>query len=777
MANATINLPIIKSGYVKRSDPNTVFHTDTSTAYSIVTNTAKAEYAKLYFQAQKMPDALLYNRVISATITMCVSSDAVSPIRMELTPTGDFDPDTLTYDNRPSDVYYAISYLPYFGDMTGITPTLQNMESRPTTANSVLSRLISGSRTFAFRDNVSPGRSKAALLNGSAAYVTITYDDATLVNGAAKMSSTEFLHDTVDNSVDQTVAWTIERSGSNVCAAESWTQLSAVFRYKEDGAENWTSINISGSQTRLVIPAYTFDAGKTYKYYVEVTDNTNFTSQTYTYTFATPASHIIPQNCPTSGYINPRVATTFEWYYTNGISTVSGQPATLHWREVGASTWNDVVAVSDSITLPANTFDIAHDYEWYLDGEDVTGYASETEVYTFTTSASAVSSTPLTPSNVIADKNSAINFKWKYTSNDNMPISRCVLQYKLTSSSTWITLLDTTDQITAYSAEAGTFDAGEIEWKVVPYNFDGFEGTAGRTSFISYGAPRPPVVYTDNVPFLTITWQSQEQKSYEIAVGDETFGPYFGTENSFTMPHYLEDGTYIVKVRSMGTYGLWSDWGETGATIANDPGGGLLLETEGGVDISLRWFADDPDSDYRVYRDNVLIRRTRDTQFVDKTVLGRHVYKVVNRLPDGNYSISNEAYGEASIDYPCIALLQAGEWIPILFTLKSANEPSYSETAGTIYNHLAGVTYPVVVLSGNEDSSVTYSAVFLYTQEEEHTKFKSLFGKPVALKLTDGNVVVGVMDNWSVEGRKQLWTGYSFTIRRIDWKEYSDDTN
>ena len=330
--------------------------------------------------------------------------------------------------------------------------------------------------------------------------------------------------------------------------------------------------------------------------------------------------------------------------------------------------------------------------------------------------------------------------------------------------------------MTSCDVPAETFEAGAIEWRVIPYNIDGVVGTGTSASFIAYGAPARPTVFTDGVPFLTVMWQAEEQESFQIMVDGESYGPYFGTDKQFMLPSYLEDGEHTVKVRTMGVYGLWSKWGETSVTIQNEAGEDIALEAVSGLDISLSWETEEATSDFLIYRDGTLIGRTNAAEFADRAVLGTYSYTVINRLPDGNYSISNDAAATAMSDQPNIALLSGGSWVAIKYSKQGQKDPEYSDSAETIYNHLAGNRFPSVFRSGFQESSMSFSALFLAQQEEERKAFTAMFGQPVILKMRDGTVFIGILDNWKKSHGKNHWTLYEFTIRRIEWEDYRDDT-
>ena len=112
----------------------------------------------------------------------------------------------------------------------------------------------------------------------------------------------------------------------------------------------------------------------------------------------------------------------------------------------------------------------------------------------------------------------------------------------------------------------------------------------------------------------------------------------------------------------------------------------------------------------------------------------------------------------------------------IKYQLKDASDQEYTESIETVYNHLAGDDYPSVSISRYRERSLSYSAVFLYVDEEDHARFKDMLRKPIIMKFENGNVIVGVVDSWTVLHRKNYYTAYTFSLRRIEWEDYVDDT-
>jgi hypothetical protein len=123
-----------------------------------------------------------------------------------------------------------------------------------------------------------------------------------------------------------------------------------------------------------------------------------------------------------------------------------------------------------------------------------------------------------------------------------------------------------------------------------------------------------------------------------------------------------------------------------------------------------------------------------------------------------------------------MAELTGRDWLKIELGLEDRKDPEYEYTLETAYEHLTGDVFPSVIMSEYREQSMDFSALFLAEQEEDDRRFRSLFGKPVVMKMRDGTVFVGVLDKVRRMIKKRFWTAYSFTLRRITWEDYRDDT-
>ena len=783
MANKTTKLSVNFTNHLRGYAPYTTYKTNSTTNYRVAKETISGNDHNciLLGKVASFPKSIRHNVLIGHQFTVALKDDYVTAaVSREAVyvylARSDFDTDTANYNNSSNTVGNVIErvYVPRNSSLTNRT---SDYEDSPSKAQNIVRSKGILLYTFYVVEEI---YARTVLTDGSTKpYFTITYDDSVKIKSKISYANSQ-LTGSISTAVAKVLTWSLvkDTSISGYCAVEEWEQVSATFNWRVQGASEWNTISVSGSTTSVTIPAYTFPSGSTIEYYISETDEDNTTSNTDTYTFTTLTTKVTPTNSPTSGYVNPRNARSFSWSYTNTAGTVQSGETTLHWRVSGSDSWNDVVAASgaNSLTIPANTFPVASTIQWYLSGTDVTGYASQTSVYSFTTAASSVKATAISPSSTIESNNQPITFRWTYSSSDGYAPIRYRFMWKLVTDSEWTTLLNETEIVTQYTFPAYTFPAGEISWIVIPNNIDDVVGTGQSASFICYGAPEAPVVYAEAKPYTTVEWQSSDQQAYQIKVDDTIYGPYFGTEKSFELPDYLEDGEHTIGVAVIGTYALWSAWGETTVTIQNVPGAAISLDAEAQIDVELLISSSEETQTFLIYRDDVLIAKTNNRSFTDRLALGGHTYKVISKHADGNYSISNEVRRFACARHISIAPLAGGEWLEVKYSTRDQMDPDYQGVIMSTYNHISGSEYPSAVISQYRDLNVGFSALFLRSQCRERQELQEMFGKPVIIKFRDGTVIVGVLDSWRKEPNRWHYMTYTLTVRQIDFEDYVDDT-
>ena len=564
------------------------------------------------------------------------------------------------------------------------------------------------------------------------------------------------------------------------------TQNQASLEYSRDNA-NWSALgSVSGSGTTLTKSSRFFAPGTVYwRVKVLSTYGLYTTSSAVNFTVRYSAtSYVAPLNSPTGGNVNATEPITFACTLrTDGVPyepfTVTA--ATFYWRSRSTNPYTQVSMTPDganaSVTIAANTFPTGS-IDWYISATDNLSATTQTSVYTISTLASAIDAQPISPVNTVEISNNDIEFVWRFASTSGDPQNGAELQYSL-DGSTWSQLASAQGTATSVIVPANTFHAGTVYWRIRAFNGVGDSGPWSNVAqFVAYGAPEAPTVTVDAVPFATIRWQSDGQVSYEVEVDGKAYGPFLGTEKAYQLYDYLEDGSHRARVRVLGEAGLWSVLGETLFDITNVPVTTLTLRAKTDVDTELTWVGGS--GNYYVYRDRKLIARTNGRSFADRTVLGVHEYRVVERLASGNYNASALLTRTMEVEYMHIAALEGGNWVEILHTLKGSSDPSYTYNAETESVHQDNSEFPVVSIGPYLDESASYSAVFLYTEPDEHRRFRALFRKPVILKTTDGVVMIGVLNAWERSPKtsraKQYYTAYTFSLQRIDWEDFIDDT-
>lgn len=491
---------------------------------------------------------------------------------------------------------------------------------------------------------------------------------------------------------------------------------------------------------------------------------------------------VVQQNCPTSGWVNPAKAQTFAWDFLTYddwpcLGDFVQASGSFFWREQGEVNWNEVQASgsTQSVTIPANTFPGAT-IEWYIEATDTNGTTTNTPTYTITTEDTIPTATPRDPVDVPATGNKPIVFRWTVSNDSGTLPTSSELEYSEDDGTTWTALATISGSATTYTAPASTFSSGTVKWRVRAYNRDNVAGSwSTAASFLCIAAPNPPVVTADEVPFATINWQASGQQAWRVTVDGTVYGPTFGTDKSFTLPEYLEDGTHTVTVEIQGQYGLWSDAGSVTLTIRNVPGDSVTLTGVFGIDATLSWVTDSAVDDYLIYRNGVRIGHTDAKQFTDRLQLGPDDWFVLNRLADGNYTQSNIVTGETGADSSWITAFDgSAEWIELALTSKSQTEQSYSYQRLSALRHVSGAVLPVLELSSYENRTASFDTAFKTAADA--AGFEALKGRVVILKARGEELVIGALTTIrKVVG--DFFRTYEFTIQRIHWEDFTDDEN
>lgn len=806
MASRTITLAITKSGYVRELEPTVVFPTESGGEYKISRDFVGSVGYKngLCFGFEALPDRLKYARIYSIAITLSLKKNTSAAIAVSTYPMADFDPETLTYANRKQSTE---SYAPYFGgmnqdfsDVTSIFLSSVSAEDRSRISVAYLRSLAFIVQNIS-QDNTIISYAKTELTAGGTPYITVTYDDETTVSDSISITKPigGSYPGTFNATAPQTVEWELLRDSSDqyYCYAETFEQASAVFYWRKQGETNWNQIPVSGSEKQLVIPKNTFstDPETPYEYYISATDVLGNVLTSGVSTCVATYNLIMPLygngQSPYWYYFNPHTPLTFYWtvYAMSGEGTDSesareyGTPGnvSIEWRagvDGEIQTYNVPVFGVSQYTVPADTFPAVETILYRIKGTDSTGYPC-TGLNTwlqFRAAAGPVTSTAIAPLNSVEKNNQEITFLWQFSSDDGNPPSRFELLWRTYGAASWTTLYSSSEIVTQYTAAAGIFPVGQIEWAIVPYNLDDVAGNYTVNSFIAYGAPEPPLVTATAVPFTTITWQSDGQQAFEVDIDGTVYGVYFGDDKTFSPPARLEDGEHTIRVRIAGTYYLWSEWSSTTIDIENSSPYGVYLSGEAATDANLSWETDAETGDFYIYRDGAFIARTDAYTFSDRLANGEHSYQVLNRLPDGNYCISQEiTVGTIGVGTFIAAADQPGGWLKLKYSTEQERTLQIGASAVSVFYHFAGDKFPRGFTSGYLNSQITLSAAFKTDQEEEILAFEALLGRPVIIKHDADPVIVGKMTAWNKSVPRWAWVSYTINVEQTEWEDFADE--
>ena len=493
---------------------------------------------------------------------------------------------------------------------------------------------------------------------------------------------------------------------------------------------------------------------------------------------------------PQSGYNDPKTATSFSWDYERADAeifcaddTFSQSSATFYWKDSTAGSYTSV-AISGgtkSVTIAANTFPAGKTIQWYVSGTDTDGTTTQTEVYSFSTSAGTAYATAQSPINSVEDGSAPITFKWTLSSTDGQTPSGVDLWWKKPSEgdNQFHVILNNVSARTSHAVAANTFPAGEIQWIVRAYNVDGTAGpwskpASGYYSFISIAAPNPVEgLSATAVPITTINWQSDAQQAYMISIDGVMVKKGFGSDvSSWTVEEPLEEGTHEISVSVQGIYGFWSQPSVISLTVGGATG---AIQLTGQFDIDAELNTNQSSATARYYRDGICIGTApADMPFTDRLALGTHDYFARVFTGDGNYKQSNTVTGTMQVESKMIASRDGvSSWLDLRLSENSMDTDEYRLQQEEITQHIKGAVWPHGERSSFRDMYASYNCAFV--KEEDAKAFESLIGKVVVLKSKGDQVVIGMLSQ--VQKRVSVfYTSYSFSIQRTHDRDFTEIT-
>lgn len=473
---------------------------------------------------------------------------------------------------------------------------------------------------------------------------------------------------------------------------------------------------------------------------------------------------------PGTGFIDEKVDNVFGWDFSYDKDLVGEelkqQSAIFRWRAKGSSTANEIRVDGETkkVTIAANTF-TTEAIEWQVVVTSNDGVSSiANNWYTLSTVDSISTARAEYPNNAVIDGLSDNYFSWLHIITTGTKQTKYDLQYSIDNGTSWRNLKSEETQNTYTTIPKGTFTKGNLMWRVRTYNTDEVGGTwSNLASVVVRTKPDIPGINDfTNTPFPEIRWSSAEQQAYEVKCGAFESGPIFGTGKNYKVPEIIPDGIFPLGIRVIDQYNVKSDWANVTVNIKNNPIGSISLITSGKEHVNLKWQGDF--SEYRIFRDRILIATTAEKSFTDYLSTGKHRYQVIG-ISNNFYAKSKELTEIAKPECAIIAEIGKYEFLKLRYTTDD-DTYEYSISPQVEFKHYTGRELPVATTTEFIDKEYSFS--YLTKLKEEITFISSLVGKFVVWKNHE-KAITGILSDFDVKDWRVKT--FSFSIKECELEE------
>ena len=372
------------------------------------------------------------------------------------------------------------------------------------------------------------------------------------------------------------------------------------------------------------------------------------------------------------------------------------------------------------------------------------------------------------------DSNSIIRFEWQYTSSVGGTQKKFDLQWS-TDQINWNTISDETSN-TFYDMPAETLPAGNIYWRVRTYNeYDEASEYSDIATFYSIAAPNYAVIQSiSNAARPVIQWQADNQQVFQIQILKDDEVVYDSGEQpgvntrSHKVNAFLEDGTYVARIRIKNEYDLWSDWSEYQFVISTTKPDKPILAVQRspyGLELTIG----NVQGEAYIYRDGVPIAKVTAQKYFDHTVANGKEYRYFVRALSGNgFADSDTVIGVSAFRF---GLLNVGEEvIELKYNLNSVPDKDLSCVPVGAMNHYDGRELPIAEMSEFTDVTLSLTYFFRRFTKVEKILEATRRKKTVLYRDKKGLKLYGIISNVAI---RDLINGYtvSFTLSATGYKE------
>lgn len=385
----------------------------------------------------------------------------------------------------------------------------------------------------------------------------------------------------------------------------------------------------------------------------------------------------------------------------------------------------------------------------------------------------------LAPVGTYVDGSLPVTFRWEHISSINGKSTGYDIQFK--RSGQWVTVkTDVKTEERTCTVDVSELSAGVNSWRARTYNSDGIVGYWSEpAAFYVVAVPDTPKISSvqSGRPRPIVKWTSKGQTGWQLQVvqGNNVIydsGMTAGTGTQAQVADYLDDGTYIIRLRIQNEFNKISEWALYNHTIKTTKPSkptfvGMSIE-DVGIKLMLTYTLKNGET-AKVKRDGKIIGNI-ENEYYDYSALGTCTYSVIVINSNDCFSESDKLTLTYSIKDVQLSLagdlsqsvhlnMQRGTGQPIL---------SAADKYDSAANYYAGRSYPCIEFSEHTDSSITLK--FAFKNWDDYKKMLELFGRHEALLYRDktGNRFYCVVTDISYEIFSYV-IDFSITLQRVDY--------
>lgn len=587
---------------------------------------------------------------------------------------------------------------------------------------------------------------------------------------------------TVYQGFDTRFRWALNASLPSGALSIDVSQASAQLQYRADGAIDYTTVNVSGSNTYCTVPANTLPAGS-FDWRVVVTSTTGDTvTSSWTKCSHTPVIVSVTDLVPGQG---ARAIAVLDHRFSWSISTappmdelpndVTQTQAVLYWRSAAVSSWTSIPINGSTqyVDIPAGTFTGMQAVLWYVSVTTSLGNTATSDTIELTTEDTLSTCVAVSPVGGFYDnRNAGISFVWQHINDTGTRQYGYELELSEDNGVNWSILSTGDSAVSQWVSGVGQFKNGTYYWRVRTKNSDKVFGS--YSSIAAFGvrqAPETPVIsYQDGKPLLTINWQSVGQTGYEIEVDGVSTGILYGSEKTWTSPELLANGRHTIRLRIVNQYRDLSAWATLNVQIANVPSGSIALHlTPEWAQVSAAWNITGDFQTLYLLRDGEIVAKSGNlsalTNLIDRTSVGEGDYMLRAFDANGYYTDSNIVSAAPILPYAAIGLLHGTGWELLKYSASLARYSKQVTQAGAM------VQYYGEALPRWEDSgykTVAHVIQYVKLRDQQLDRLLSFIGKPVIYKDAEGHLATGIFSALPISADGFGRHSFSITIQEIE---------